>query len=78
MSLVAYYTPEGADGFEVTAIWLGDEDAEPSRIVMLLAEGDTVAFSLPGHTDTRFTFTREFDAVAVRAEPVEAFRNASL
>lgn len=79
LTLVAYYTLKGADSFEVTAVWLGDEDAEPSRLVMLLNEGDEVAFSLPGHADTRFTFAREFDAVAVRAEPMaETVRSASL
>lgn len=79
LALVAYYTPVGDDAFEVTATWIGDEDTEPSRLVMVLAEGDEVAFALPGHADTMLTFTREFEAVAVRAEPAGGeLRNASL
>lgn len=79
IALVAYYVPLADDGFQVTATWLGDEDAEPRRLVMRLDEGDAVAFSLPGHMDTRFTFSRDFEAVTVRVEPVAAaVRNASL
>ena len=47
---------------------------------MRLEEGDAVAFSLPGHMDTLFTFSRDFDAVTIGAEPATsgAIRNASL
>ena len=85
IAFVAYYVPLADDAFEVTATWLGDEDAEPHRLSMRLDEGDRVAFSLPGHMDTLLTFSRDFDAVTVRAEPVaepvpesEEVRNASL
>ena len=79
IDLVAYYVPLADDGFEVTATWLGDEDAEASRLVMRLDEGDDVAFSLPGHAGTLLTFSRDFDAVTVRAEPTSAaIRSASL
>lgn len=79
VTLVAYYLPGADDLLEVTATWLGDEDAEARRLVMRLADGDEVAFSLPGHMETLFTFARDVDAVTVRTDPVaERIRNASL
>lgn len=79
VSLVAYYLPQGDGSLEVTATWLGDEDAEARRLVMRLADGDEVAFSLPGHMDTLFTFARDLDAVTVRSAPAAVtIRNASL
>ncbi len=79
VTLVAYYIPLADDGFEVTVTWLGDEDAEANRTVMRLVDGDAVSFSLPGHLGTLLTFTREFDAVTLSAEPVtETLRSASL
>lgn len=47
-------------------------------LVMRLDEGDAVAFSLPGHAGTLYTFSRDLDAVTVRAEPAAAIRSASL
>lgn len=83
VALVAYYVPLADDAFEVTATWLGADDAEPSRLVMRLEDGDAVSFSLPGHLDTRLTFARAFETVTLRAEPAaavapRALRNASL
>ena len=79
IEFVAYYVPRDGDLLEVTATWLGEEDAEARRLVLGLAEDDSVGFSLPGHMETLFTFTRTFDAVTVRSEPVAPkFRNASL
>jgi hypothetical protein len=79
VSLVAYFVPAGDDLVEVTATWLGDDDTEPRRLVMGLADGDEVGFALPGHLDTLFTFSRSSDAVTVDAKPVaEKIRNASL
>lgn len=79
VEMVAYFVPVDGGGYEVTATWLGDEDDSPSRLVMRLEDGDRVSFALPGHVDTRYTFVRDFDAVTISAEPVEAeMRNASL
>ena len=79
LSLVAYYVALPDDGFAVTATWLGADDAEPSRLTLRLAEGDSASFSLPGHLGTRLTFARDVDAVTVTAVPVEMRdRSASL
>ena len=79
LALVAYFVPLADDAYEVTATWLGDEDAEARRLVMRIEDGEKVAFSLPGHLDTLLTFSREFDAVTLSTRPVvAAFRNASL
>ena len=80
VAVVAYYRPLADDAFELTVTWLGEDDAEASRLAMRLEEGDAVAFSLPGHMDTLFTFSRDFDAVTIGAEPATsgAIRNASL
>lgn len=79
LSLVAYYVPLDDGRLEVTATWLGDAATEARRLVLPLADGDEVAFSLPGHMDTLFTFARERDAVTVHSAPAAgAIRNASL
>jgi hypothetical protein len=78
LSLVAYYLPLEDGRLEVTATWLAD-GADARRLVMPMADGDEVAFSLPGHMDTLFTFARDLDAVTVRSAPSAlAIRNASL
>jgi hypothetical protein len=79
VSLVAYYVPLADDAYEVTATWLGADDAEAHRLVMRLAEGEDVTFALPGHPGLLYTFAREFDAVRISTEPAaETFRSASL
>ena len=77
--LVAYYVPLDDDAYEVSAPYIGPDDAEPSRLVMRLEEGDDVSFSLPGHLESLLTFSREFDSVRITAEPAAAtLRSASL
>ncbi len=80
LNLVAYYTPAAQDGLlEVTATWAATDGGEPRRLVMGLQDGDQVSFSLPGHMDTRFTFSREEEVVRITATPVVArFEAASL
>ena len=79
VTLVAYYLPLEDESYEVTATWLGEEDAEARRLVMRLDAGDDVTFALPGHLETLYTFSRALDAVTVRAAPAhEAIRNARL
>jgi hypothetical protein len=83
LALVAYYVPLDDGRVEVTATWLGanslGDDAEARRLVMPLADGEKVAYSLPGHMDTLFTFARDRDAVTVHSAPAAAaIRNASL
>lgn len=70
VNLVAYYVPLADEGYEVNVTWLGTDDAEASRIQMRLGDGDRVSFSLPGHPETRFTFARTLDVVAISTVPV--------
>lgn len=79
LNLVAYYVPTVDAGFEVTATWIAVDGSEPSRLVMRLEDGDQVSFSLPGHMDMLFTFSREDEVVRVSSAPVTPrFEAASL
>lgn len=80
LNLVAYYVPAQEDGFvEVTATWAPTDGGAAHRLVMRMADGDAVTFSLPGHMDTSFTFAREEDVVRVSSTPVTPrFKAASL
>lgn len=79
LTLVAYYVPLPDAGFEVTATWLAQDATAPRRLAMRLEDGDSVAFSLPGHMDARFTFAREDDVVRVTSTSApQHFKAASL
>ena len=78
-TLVAYFVPVAGDGLEVVATWLGSDDAEPRRLMMRLADRDSVRLALPGHLDTLFTFARDLDAVTIATTPAPIVeRTASL
>jgi hypothetical protein len=57
--MVAYYLPTGDGSFDVTATFVADIGADPMRIVMTLADGDDVAFALPGYPHALYRFARE-------------------
>jgi hypothetical protein len=59
LDMVAYWVPLEDDGYEVTATFIGRiEGDHPMRIVMKLAEGDDVAFSMPGFRTALYRFQR--------------------
>lgn len=66
IDMSVYWTPaaEGA-GYEVVATYLTATDAEPSRIAMVLNDGDRVSFGLPGARGVIYSFAREGAAVTV-------------
>jgi hypothetical protein len=73
LDMVAYYVPAPDGAFEVTATFAPRTammmSAAPARLVMVLADGDDVAFSMPGYPETRYRFTRAGDGVTVSARP---------
>jgi hypothetical protein len=55
LDMVVYYVPvEDGDLLEVTATFAPKGGGDPLRVVMGLADGDSVAFSMPGHQDSRY------------------------
>jgi hypothetical protein len=59
LDVSASWTPLDDGAYEVTATFTGHGDAAPMRVVMRLAEGDDVSFSMPGHRGTLYRFTRD-------------------
>ena len=71
LDMVAYYLPVG-DGLEVTATFVArDDGARPMRVVMLLADGDDVAFAMPGHLGVLYRFLRRGPALSVSVRRVD-------
>jgi hypothetical protein len=67
LDMVAYYVPAG-DLLEVTATFAPKGGGDPMRIVMGLADTDSVAFSMPGHLGSLYAFSRSGEAVTVSVE----------
>lgn len=75
--MVAYYTAE-VGGARVIATFLARTgQAAPLRLVMQLADGDAVSFSLPGSPGTTYRFGRRGSAVTVSAVPTGSEARAS-
>src|SRR5687767_2001534 len=58
LDMVVYYVPIGGDLLEVTATFAPKGRGDPLRVVMGLADGDSAAFSMPGHQDWLYAFAR--------------------
>jgi len=67
LDMVVYYVPVD-DLLEVTATVAPKGGGDPLRVVMGLADRDSVAFSLPGYQDSLYTFSRSGEEVTVSAE----------
>jgi hypothetical protein len=65
LDMVAYYVPVDGDRLEVTATFAPKTGGDPLRVVMRLADGDSVAFSMPGHQDSLYAFSRSGEEVKV-------------
>ena len=78
LDMVAYFVPAAHDTLEVTATFAphhgNARSDEPMRIVMGLADGDQVAFAMPGYQEALYRFTRSGETVTVSVLPVEAPR----
>ena len=68
LDMVVYYVPVDGDLLEVTATFAPTGGGDPLRVVMGLADGDSVAFSMPGHQDSLYPFSRSSEEVTVSSE----------
>jgi hypothetical protein len=66
--MVVYYVPVNGDLLEVTATFAPNTGGDPLRVVVGLADGDAVAFSMPEHQDSLYAFSRSGEAVTVSTE----------
>ncbi len=65
LDMVAYYVPVDGNLLEVTATFAPKAGGDPLRVVMGLANGDSVAFSMPGHQGSPYAFSRSGGKVTV-------------
>ena len=68
LDMVVYYVPVDGDRLEVTATFAPKGGGDPLRVVMGLADGDSVAFSMPGYRDSLYAFSRSGGKVTVSTE----------
>ncbi|MDX8481561.1 hypothetical protein RFN28_24310 [Mesorhizobium sp. VK24D] len=68
LDMVAYYVPVDGDLLEVTATFAPKDGGDPQRVVMGLADRDSVAFSMPGYRDSLYAFSRSGEKVTVSTE----------
>ena len=68
LDMVAYYVPVDGDILEVTATFAPKGGGDPLRVVMGLANGDSVAFSVLGYPDSLHAFSRSGEKVTVSTE----------
>ncbi|MBZ9701749.1 MULTISPECIES: hypothetical protein [unclassified Mesorhizobium] len=67
LDVVVYYVPTNGDLLEVTATFASKGGGDPQRVVMGLADRDSVAFSMPGYRGSLYAFSRSGDEVTVSA-----------
>ncbi len=68
LDMVVYYIPVDGDLLEVTATFAPKGAGDPLRVVMGLADGDSVAFSMPGHQGSLYAFSRSGGEVTVSSK----------
>ena len=73
IAMSLYFTETPGDGFAVVATYVSAADAEqPNRLVMNLADGDSLRFGLPGHPGILYQFARNGHVVTVSDEVASA------
>jgi len=68
LDMVVYYVPVDGGLLKVTATFAPKTGGGPLRVVMGLADGDSVAFSMPGHRNSLYAFSRSGEEVTVSSE----------
>jgi hypothetical protein len=68
LDMVFYYVPADGDLLQVTATFAPKTGGGPLRVVMGLADGDSVAFSMPAHRDSLYAFSRSGEKVMVSSQ----------
>ena len=75
LDMVAYFQP-GAEGKLVVTATFAAHGAkgEPMRVILALADGDDVAFAMPGFLEAVYRFERAGDRVAVSVREARPWR----
>lgn len=68
LDMSVYYVPVDGGLLEVHAIFATKGGDDPGRVVMGLADGDSVAFAIPGHRGQLYRFSRSGEKVTVSSE----------
>ncbi|MDX8491776.1 hypothetical protein RFN29_09310 [Mesorhizobium sp. VK22B] len=68
LDMVVYYVPADGGLLEVTATFAPKGGGDPQRVVMGLADRDSVAFSMPGYRGSLYAFSRSGEKVTVSTE----------
>ncbi|MET3590740.1 hypothetical protein ABID26_000119 [Mesorhizobium shonense] len=68
LDMVVYYVPIDSGLLEVTATFAPKGGGDPQRVVMGLADRDSVAFSMPGYRGSLYAFSRSGEKVTVSTE----------
>ncbi|TIU28375.1 MAG: hypothetical protein E5W38_24140 [Mesorhizobium sp.] len=68
LDMVVYYVPTDGGLLEVTATFAPKGEGDPQRVVMGLADRDSVAFSMPGYRGLLYAFSRSGEKVTVSTE----------
>ncbi|TNC44203.1 hypothetical protein FHG66_20700 [Rubellimicrobium rubrum] len=78
LDMVAYWTEAAEGAIEVTATFRDrTADGEPMRVVMPMQDGDALAFGMPGHEGSLYSFARYGQEITISVE-TEAASIASL
>jgi hypothetical protein len=78
LDMVVHYVPVEGDRLKVTATFAPKGGGDPLRVVMGLADGDSVSFSMPGYQDSLFAFSRSGEKVTVSTETDKRHRTDAL
>ncbi|MEJ8474542.1 hypothetical protein [Roseibium algae] len=70
VDMSVYFTEADGVGYQLVATYVAPSEA-PSRFQMRLADGDSVSFSVPGHMNTLYRFSRNQTQVSVKTEQAE-------
>lgn len=68
LDVAVHYVPVAGDLLEVTATFAPKGGGEARRVVMALADGDSVAFAMPGYQDGLYAFSRAGATVTASSE----------
>ncbi len=74
LDMVVCYVPVDRNLLEVTATFAPKGGGDPLRVVMGLADRDSVAFSMPGYQGSLYRFSRSGEQVTVSTETVMHLR----